>query len=93
MNALTNAVLAVQCAVYGLRLRRDRASAGVVEWSMFFLLMSVATAAGVLKHGFGAALGEDVYRALLAISNVAGGLAAYFAQCATIQTHAGPGRT
>lgn len=92
MNALTNVLLAVQCAVYGVHLRKHGARPGALEWSMFFLFMSAATAAGVVKHGMRGDLGADAYRAILAVSNVMGGLATYWAQSATIRRWVRPGR-
>jgi hypothetical protein len=87
MNAATNVLLAVQCALYALLLRRHR-HAGANEWAAFMLLMSVATGAGSIKHGFGYPLAHQAYDVVLAISNVAGGLSTYFAQLATIRRRA-----
>ena len=89
MNAATNALLAMQCATYGLLLGRRR-EPGTKEWATFLLLMAAATGAGVVKHGFGYALGERAYEVMLAISNVTGGVSTYFAQLATIRRRAHP---
>jgi hypothetical protein len=89
MNTATNVLLAVQCTTYGLLLRRHR-GAGTGEWAAFLLLMAAATGAGIVKHGFGYALGERAYEVVLAISNVTGGLSTYFAQLATVGRRAHP---
>jgi len=84
MNAATNILLTAQCATYALVLRRHRES-GADEWATFLLLMSLATGAGAVKHGFGYALDARAYEAVLAVTNVAGGLSTYFAQLATLR--------
>lgn len=84
MNVLTNVILTVQCAAYAVLLRRRRTT-GTAEWSAFLLLMSVATGAGAVKHGFGYVLERQVYEVVLAISNATGGLSTYCAQIATIR--------
>jgi hypothetical protein len=87
MNVATNVFLALQCATYGLLLRRHR-EPDTEHWGAFLLLMSVATAAGAVKHGFAHALDERTYEVVLAISNATGGLSIYFAQLATIRRSA-----
>jgi hypothetical protein len=86
VNAGTNLFLTCQCVAYGLLLRRSR-DESTGRWSTFFLLMASATAAGVVKHGFGHELGAGAYAAILAISNVCAGLSTYAAQDATIRAH------
>jgi hypothetical protein len=89
MNAATNVFLSEQCACYALILRRHRSTGGD-EWAAFFLLMSVTTGAGAVKHGLGHALDAQTYDVVLAITNVAGGLSTYLAQLATIRRRAHP---
>ncbi|MGE0159775.1 MAG: hypothetical protein AB7T31_10220 [Gemmatimonadales bacterium] len=84
MNAATNVFLAAQCAIYALILRRHQES-GADEWATFLSLLSLATGAGAVKHGFGYALDAATYEVVLAVTNVAGGLSTYFAQLATLR--------
>jgi hypothetical protein len=87
VSAVTNLVLAAQCMVYFLGLRRA-ASARQRFWGGFFVMMSVATLAGFFKHGFRHLLPEDLDAAVLAISNITGGVSTYFAQRGAVVSHA-----
>lgn len=87
VSAVTNLVLAAQCMVYFLGLRRA-ASPRQRFWGGFFVMMSVATLAGFFKHGFRHLLPADLDAAVLAISNVTGGVSTYFAQRGTVFSHA-----
>jgi hypothetical protein len=88
VTAGTNLLLAVQCAVYCARLRTG-AEARPRLWAGFFAMMSLATLAGVLKHGMRDTLPESVFLGVLWISSVTGGVSTYYAQLATIRSHAG----
>jgi hypothetical protein len=55
-------------------------------------MMSLATLAGVFKHGARHLLGEDALVAVLALSSLGGGVSTYFAQRATIESCAPPTR-
>ena len=91
VSAGTNLLLCVQCALLYRRRRRapdERARL----WGSFFLWMSIATLAGVPKHGFAHLLSDAGYATVLWISNGAGGLSTWFAQRATISSHVSPGR-
>lgn len=87
VTAGTNFLLAVQCLVYFV-VRRSRRSPRARGWGGFFALMSLATFAGVLKHGARHLLSELALITVLAVSNVASGAATYLAQEATIAAHA-----
>ena len=83
----TNLLLAVQCAVYSARLRTD-AEPRPRLWAGFFAMMSLATLAGVLKHGLRDTLPDGAFLGVLWISSVTGGVSTYYAQLATIRSHA-----
>jgi hypothetical protein len=83
VTAGTNALLAAQCAAYFSILRASQ-NIRARLWGRFFLMMSVATFAGVFKHGVRHLLGEEVLVVVLAASNLGGGVSTYFAQRATI---------
>jgi hypothetical protein len=90
-NAATNLLLAIQCFAYWVSFcRRD--SRRSRRWAGFFGMMTVATLAGVFKHGARHLMGESVLAAVLAVSNVATGVAIHMAQEATIVSHASPRR-
>lgn len=79
VTAGTNLLLGVQCGLYGRALRL--ADDGPTQaWGAFFFAMSTATLAGVVKHGARHLLVPDVLTAVLAVCNMAGGSAVYFAQ-------------
>ena len=87
VTAGTNLVLGVQCTLY---FRRLRAGPGAQQnlWSAFFLMMAIATLAGVVKHGFGHELSETGLLLVLWVSSLTGGISTYYAQRATAVTHA-----
>lgn len=85
-TAGTNLLLAVQCFAYHHRLR-ERPRSRAQLWACFFASMSIATLAGALKHGLRYELGDLGFAGVLWVSNVAGGLATYYAQRATILSH------
>lgn len=87
VNAGTNLLLSVQCLVYYARLRRLE-DERTRSWGLFFLMMSVATLAGVPKHAFRHLLPGHAMVLILAVSNLASGIAVYFAQRATIRSRA-----
>src|SRR5262245_7013453 len=87
VTAGTNLLLAVQCSVYFFGLRRAHGERARL-WSGFFLMMSLATAAGVLKHGARHLLDARVFLLLLALSNLAAFVSTYYAQHAAITSHA-----
>jgi len=85
-NVLTDAVLAIQCAVYGRELlREDRAETRT--WAAFLVLMSISTALGALKHGLGAAAPAQVRVPVVVTSGMAAAVATLFAQLATFELH------
>ena len=88
VTAGTNLLLAAQCLVYYRSLRSARAPATDL-WAAFFLMMSFATLAGAIKHGFRHQLTEDDLSLVLWMSNVGAGVSTYFAQRATARVHAG----
>lgn len=88
VSAGTNLVLAVLCLLFFLRHHRG-SSIRERRWAGFFALMSMATLAGVLKHGAKHMLTEAAFASTLAVSNVASALAVYFAQEATVRSRAG----
>lgn len=87
VNAGTNLLLAGQCTACFLALRTG-SDARRRRWGLFFAMMGVATLAGVFKHGARHLLDGSQLLTVLAISNLCSGLAVYFAQRATIATHA-----
>ena len=87
VTAGTNLVLAVQCALY-FRSLRGRPEARSKLWGGFFAMMAIATLAGVLKHGFHHTLSGTGMSLVLWVSNIASGIATYYAQRATAVTHA-----
>jgi hypothetical protein len=90
VTAGTNLALAAQCLAYHRRLRGD-AEARPRLWGAFFAMMAVATLAGVLKHGVPQELSASAFLGVLWISNVTGGASTWFAQLATIRSHAPDG--
>lgn len=92
VTAGTNLALAVQCLLY-YRFLRTGPSARSVQWSGFFMMMAVATLAGVVKHGFRHELAPSALLLMLWASNVAGGISTHFAQRATLVSHASEGIT
>ena len=87
VTAGTNLVLAVQCFIYFRSLRAGPGARSRL-WGGFFSMMAIATLAGVLKHGFQHELSETGLLLVLWVTNVAGGIATYYAQSATAVTHA-----
>ncbi len=87
VTAGTNLVLAVQCFLYFRRLRTGLGARRRL-WSGFFLMMAIATLAGVFKHGFKHELPETSLFLVLWASNAASGVSTYFAQRATLVAHA-----
>ena len=88
VTAGTNLLLTGQCLLYYRSLRSSRAPAATL-WGAFFLLMSFATLAGVVKHGFRHQLTENQLILVLWMSNLGSGVSTYFAQRATARIHAG----
>ncbi len=85
-NVLTDAVLAVQCAVYGRALlREDRVETRT--WAAFLVLMSISTAMGALKHGIGGAAPATIRVPVVVTSAMAAAVATLFAQLATLELH------
>jgi len=87
VTALTNLLLAVQCAVYARRLRTGREDRGGY-WSLFFLAMAVATLAGVLKHGLSYLMTDTAYLTVLWVSSLGSAASVYYAQRATLVSRA-----
>ena len=87
VTAGTNLVLAVQCVLYFRSLRAGPGARSRL-WGGFFSMMAIATLAGVLKHGFQQQLSETGLLLVLWVSNLASGIATYYAQRATAVTHA-----
>lgn len=87
VTAGTNLLLAIQCAAYYRWMRTGRTDRRGL-WALFFLTMAVAQLGGVPKHGMRHLLGDDALLTLLWISNLASGASIYFAQRATITSHA-----
>ena len=87
VTAGTNLVLAVQCVLY-FRILRAGPGARSRLWGGFFSMMAIAALAGVLKHGFQHQLSETGLLLVLWVSNLAGGIATYYAQRATAVSHA-----
>jgi len=87
VTASTNLVLAVQFVLY-FRSLRAGPGARAKLWGGFFSMMAISTFAGVLKHGFQHELSETGLLLVLWVTNVAGGIATYYAQSATAVTHA-----
>jgi len=90
-NVLTDLVLGVQCAVLAratLRSERDEAQ----TWAAFFVLMSVSTALGALKHALGPDALPLVRVPVLVSSGMAAAVATLLAQLATLEIHAPPRR-
>jgi hypothetical protein len=79
VTAGTNLAVSLQCLVYALGLRESLSRRSRL-WAGFFAAMSLATLAGVFKHGFRHEMPEIVFVAVLTISNLAGAGAVYFAQ-------------
>jgi hypothetical protein len=84
----TNLLLALQCAWFCWVLRREAAPRSRL-WGLFFLGMSVATLAGVPKHGLHHLLAPPVLTTVLWISSMATGLSVRWAQEATIASLSG----
>lgn len=87
VTAGTNLLLAVQCGSYFFGLRKAAAERARL-WGGFFLMMSIATCAGVLKHGAHHLVNARTLVLLLALSNLAGFVSTYYAQRAAITSHA-----
>ena len=87
VTAGTNLALAVQCALYFHSLRAGPGARSRL-WSGFFLMMAIATFAGVVKHGFQHELSETGLFLVLWLSSVASGISTYFAQRASLVFHA-----
>jgi len=79
VTAGTNLLLAIQCAVYAFR-GRDAPSERSRRWADFFAMMALATLAGVFKHGARHLLASDLLTVVLAVSNLASGVAVHAAQ-------------
>jgi hypothetical protein len=91
VNVATNLLLTLQCVGYYRYLSR-REGEWARCWALFFQMMAVATAAGVVKHGFHYLLGVGAFTLVLAISNVASGFSTHSAQRATVTSLAAPER-
>lgn len=91
VNAATDLLLAVQCLAYYRHLSRIGGERSRC-WGLFFQMMAVATAAGVVKHGFHHLLGLEAFTLVLATSNAASGFSIHSAQRATIMSRAAPAR-
>ena len=87
VTAGTSLALAVQCTLYFSSLRAGREARSRL-WSGFFLMMAIATFAGVVKHGFRHELSETGLLMVLWASSLTGGISTYYAQRATAVTHA-----
>ena len=87
VTAGTNLVLAVQCFLYFRSLRTGLGARSRL-WSGFFLMMAIATFAGVFKHGFKHELSQTGLFLVLWVSSLATGMSVYFAQRATLVSHA-----
>jgi hypothetical protein len=90
VTAGTNLLLSMQCAIYARRLA-DNLDERSAWWGRFCAAMALATAAGVLKHGFPHLLPDVAFAASLWTSNLAGGAAVYMAQRATIASRSSGG--
>jgi hypothetical protein len=89
VNVATDSLLALQCLAYYRHLSRKEGEWARC-WALFFQMMAVATAAGVVKHGLHYMLGVDAFTLVLAVSNVASGFSTHSAQRATIMSLAAP---
>jgi len=78
----TNLLLGIQCALYWRRLRAAREEWSRL-WALFFLCMSAATLAGVLKHGFPFPRPSAAHELVLWVSNLGSAASVYYAQRAT----------
>lgn len=87
VTAGTNLALAVQCALYFRRLRAGPGARSRL-WRGFFLMMAIATFAGVFKQGFPHELSETGLFLVLWVSSLASGISTYFAQRASLVFHA-----
>ncbi len=87
VTAGTNLALAVQCALYFRSLKVGPGARSRL-WSGFFLMMAIATLAGVVKHGFGHGLSETGLFLVLWVSSLTSGISTYFAQRASLVFHA-----
>ena len=86
VTAGTSLVLAVQCFLYFRSLRTGLGARSRL-WSGFFLMMAIATFAGVFKHGFRHELSQTGLFLVLWVSSFASGISTYFAQRATLVAH------
>jgi len=91
MNAATSLFLTVQCGACFILLWRRRRGRRP-SWALFFLLMGVANAAAVPKHGLHPSLSGLSLALVLAVSNVATGVAVRLAQRATLEARSGLSR-
>ncbi len=89
ITVLTNLLLAILCAFLCQRLYYAESPATSTlrnsYWARFFLFLAVATFAGAIKHGFHYYPGA-LYGCAILVSSLASGVAATFAQLATIET-------
>lgn len=86
VTAATNLVLAVQCFLYFRSLRTESGARSRL-WSGFFLMMAIATLAGVVKHGFKHELSDTGLFLVLWVSSLTSGISTYYAQRATAAAH------
>lgn len=86
-NVLTDLVLGVQCAVLAVAILRTGRSE-TQTWASFFLLMSISTACGALKHALGPDAPPLVRVPVLVSSGMAAAVATLLAQLATLEIHA-----
>ena len=91
VNVTTDFLLGLQCFAYYRHLSRQEGEWARC-WALFFQMMAIATAAGVVKHGLHYMLGVSAFTLVLAISNVASGFSTHSAQRATIMSVAAPAR-
>lgn len=87
VNAATNILLTLQCLACWAWLGRRQGERARC-WSLFFQMMAVATAAGVVKHAFQESFDADGFTLVLATSSVASGFSILFAQQATLASRA-----
>ena len=91
VSAGSNLLLTILCGAYAVRLRAAVTRRAQL-WGGFFLLMALATFAGVFKHGARHVIPGSALTLLLATSNLATGVATHLAQQAAIASHAAAGR-
>jgi hypothetical protein len=85
VTAMTNVLLAVQCALSARSLQHG-STWRARRWSGFFVALGVGTGAGAVTHGFGYAMSDGWLVVALWVSSLAGGVATWAAQRATLAT-------